>query len=138
MTVKETQNAIVEEFSLFTDWMEKYEYLIDLGKLLEPLEETSRLDDNLIKGCQSRVWLDAQFKDGKLYFKADSDAIITKGIISLLLRVFNERTPREICEADLEFIEQIGLKDHLSSTRANGLVAMIEQIRRYAVTALTK
>lgn len=135
MTVKETQDAIVEEFSLFTDWMEKYEYLIDLGKLLEPLEEQAKSDDNLIKGCQSRVWLDAKYSDGLLFFKADSDAIITKGIISLLIRVFDKRTPDEILQADLNFIDQIGLKDHLSPTRANGLVAMIEQIHKYAAAA---
>ncbi|MDD2641896.1 MAG: SufE family protein [Bacteroidales bacterium] len=135
MTIKETQDIIIEEFSMFPDWMEKYEYLIELGKGLEPIEERGKQEKNLIKGCQSRVWLDAKFEDGKLVFKADSDAIITKGIVSLLVRVFSGRTPREILEADLTFLDTIGLKEHLSPTRANGLLAMIEQIRMYAVAA---
>ena len=135
MTIKETQDIIIEEFSIFPDWMEKYEYLIELGKGLEPIEERGKKEKNLIKGCQSRVWLDAKFEDGKLVFKADSDAIITKGIVSLLVRVFSGRTPREILEADLTFLDTIGLREHLSPTRANGLLAMIEQIRMYAVAA---
>ena len=135
MTIKETQDIIIEEFSMFPDWMEKYEYLIELGKGLESIEERGKQEKNLIKGCQSRVWLDAKFEDGKLVFKADSDAIITKGIVSLLVRVFSGRTPREILEADLTFLDTIGLKEHLSPTRANGLLAMIEQIRMYAVAA---
>ena len=135
MTIKETQDIIIEEFSMFPDWMEKYEYLIELGKGLEPIEERGKQEKKLIKGCQSRVWLDAKFGDGKLVFKADSDAIITKGIISLLVRVFSGRTPREILEADLTFLDTIGLREHLSPTRANGLLAMIEQIRMYAVAA---
>ena len=135
MTIKETQDIIIEEFSMFPDWMEKYEYLIELGKGLESIEERGKQEKNLIKGCQSRVWLDAKYEDGKLVFKADSDAIITKGIVSLLVRVFSGRTPREILEADLTFLDTIGLKEHLSPTRANGLLAMIEQIRMYAVAA---
>ncbi len=135
MTIKETQDIIIEEFSMFPDWMEKYEYLIELGKGLESIEERGKQEKNLIKGCQSRVWLDAKFEDGKLVFKADSDAIITKGIVSLLVRVFSGRMPREILEADLTFLDTIGLKEHLSPTRANGLLAMIEQIRMYAVAA---
>ncbi len=135
MTIKETQDIIIEEFSMFPDWMEKYEYLIELGKGLESIEERGKQEKNLIKGCQSRVWLDAKYEDGKLVFKADSDAIITKGIVSLLVRVFSGRMPREILEADLTFLDTIGLKEHLSPTRANGLLAMIEQIRMYAVAA---
>ena len=135
MTIKETQDIIIEEFSMFPDWMEKYEYLIELGKGLESIEERGKQEKNLIKGCQSRVWLDAKYEDGKLVFKADSDDIITKGIVSLLGRVYSGRKPREILEADLTFLDTIGLKEHLSPTRANGLLAMIEQIRMYAVAA---
>ncbi len=133
MTIKEIEDQIVEEFSVFSDWMDKYEYIIELGKQLPIIDEKSKNDTNLIKGCQSRVWLGTDFRDGKLYFSADSDAIITKGIISLLVRVFNGRTPQEILSSDLDFIDQIGLKDNLSPTRANGLVAMIRQIKDYAV-----
>ncbi len=135
MTIKETQDIIIEEFSIFPDWMEKYEYLIELGKGLEPIGEHGKQEKNLIKGCQSRVWLDAKFENGRLVFKADSDAIITKGIVSLLVRVFSGRTPQEILEADLSFLDAIGLKEHLSPTRANGLLAMIEQINMYALAA---
>lgn len=134
-TIKEIQEQIIEEFAVFSDWMEKYEYLIDLGKSLEPLDEKARTESNLIKGCQSRVWLDARVEDGRLFFQADSDAIITKGIVSLLIRVFSGRTPREILDADMSFITTIGLKDHLSPTRSNGLLAMIQQIHLYAVAA---
>lgn len=132
MTIKEVQDEIIEEFSVFDDWMEKYEYIIDLGKSIPVIDTTAKTDDNLIKGCQSRVWLNAQMKDGKLYFSADSDAIITKGIISLLIRVFNGRTPAEIAEADFSFIDKIGLKENLSPTRANGLLSMIERIKSEA------
>ncbi len=132
MTIKEVQDLIVEEFSAFDEWMDKYEYIIELGKSLEMIDNSRKVEDNLIKGCQSRVWLDCQINDGKLCFTADSDAIITKGIISLLIRVYNGRTPQEILSSDLDFIEKIGLKDNLSPTRANGLVSMIEQIKIYA------
>lgn len=133
MTIKEEQQSIVDEFSAFTDWMDKYEYLIELGKSLPLIDESGRLESNLIKGCQSRVWLNAEYNDGKIIFTADSDAIITKGIISLLIRVFSGRTPKEINDADLNFIKEIGLQDNLSPTRANGLVAMIRQIKMYAI-----
>ncbi|MBR2947731.1 MAG: SufE family protein [Bacteroidales bacterium] len=132
MTIKEVQDLIVEEFSAFDEWMDKYEYIIELGKSLEMIDNSRKVENNLIKGCQSRVWLDCQINDGKLCFTADSDAIITKGIISLLIRVYNGRTPQEILSSDLDFIEKIGLKDNLSPTRANGLVSMIEQIKIYA------
>lgn len=133
MTIKEVEQQIVEEFSIFTDWMDKYEYLIDLGKSLPIINEGQKLEGNLIKGCQSRVWLNAEFKDGKVFFTADSDAIITKGIISLLVRVFSGRSPKEIIEADLDFIKEIGLQENLSPTRANGLLSMIKQIKIYAM-----
>lgn len=131
--IQERENRIVEEFSLFTDWLDKYEYIIDLGKSVPPLDEKGKSDENLIKGCQSRVWLECGEKDGRLYFKADSDAIITKGIISLLIRVFDGQEPQDILNADLTFIEKIGLKENLSPTRANGLVSMIKQIKVYAL-----
>ena len=134
MTTQEIENEIVDEFAIFTDWMDKYEYLIELGKSVPMIDEAQKTEDNLIQGCQSRVWLDCRIEDGKLHFKADSDAIITKGIISLLIRVFNDRTPEEVLEANLDFIEQIGLKENLSPTRANGLVSMINKIRAYALT----
>ncbi len=133
MTIKEVESQIVEEFSIFTDWLDKYEYLIELGRSLPIISDSRRLEGNLIKGCQSRVWLAADYKDGKIYFTADSDAIITKGIISLLIRVFSGRTPQEISEADLNFIGDIGLQDNLSPTRANGLLSMIKQIKFYAI-----
>ena len=132
MTIEELQKQIVEEFSFFTDWMEKYEYLIELGKMLPPFPEEKKRDKNLIPGCQSRVWLDGRYEDGKLIFSADSDAIITKGIVSLLIKVFSGHTPKEIMEANVDFINQIGLKEHLSATRANGLASMIQQIKAYA------
>ena len=132
MTIKEVQDLIVEEFSAFDEWMDKYEYIIELGKSLEVIETNKKVEEKLIKGCQSRVWLDCRIEDGKLCFTADSDAIITKGIISLLIRVYNGRTPQEILSSDLVFLEKIGLKENLSPTRANGLVSMIEQIRIYA------
>lgn len=133
MTIKEAENQIIEEFSIFTDWLDKYEYLIELGKSLPIIKESSKSETNLIKGCQSKVWLAADYIDGKIYFTADSDAIITKGIISLLIRVFSGRTPQEIIDADLGFIKEIGLQDNLSSTRSNGLVSMIKQIKFYAL-----
>ncbi len=131
-TIQEVENEIIENFSMYEEWLDKYEYLIDLGKSLEPYPEEARTEDKLIKGCQSRVWLDAHMQDGRLWFKADSDAIITKGIISLLISVFSGRTPAEIVADDFSFIEQIGLKENLSPTRANGLVSMIETIRKTA------
>ncbi|AGY54931.1 Cysteine desulfuration protein sufE [Bacteroidales bacterium CF] len=133
MTIKEAENQIIEEFSIFTDWLDKYEYLIELGKSLPIIKESSKSETNLIKGCQSKVWLAADYIDGKIYFTADSDAIITKGIISLLIRVFSGRTPQEIIDADLGFIKEIGLQDNLSPTRSNGLVSMIKQIKFYAL-----
>ncbi|MCL2502826.1 MAG: SufE family protein [Bacteroidales bacterium] len=133
MSIAETQRQIAEEFSLFTDWMEKYEYIIELGKALEPFPKEQKREENLITGCQSRVWLVVYNRDGKLFFVADSDAVITKGIISLLIQTFSGHSPQEILEADIDFIDQIGLKEHLSPTRANGLVSMIKQIKMYAL-----
>mgnify|MGYP002622650067 CR=1 FL=1 len=131
-TIKETEEDIIENFSMFEQWLDKYEYLIDLGKNLDGYPEEQKTEENLIKGCQSRVWLDTSFEDGRLWFKADSDAIITKGIISLLISVYNGRTPGEILSSDFSFIDKIGLRENLSPTRANGLVSMIETIRRRA------
>jgi Cysteine desulfuration protein SufE len=133
MSIKETEQQIVDEFSLFTDWLDKYEYLIDLGRSLPIIKESGRDEKNLIKGCQSRVWLAADYSDGKIWFTADSDAIITKGIISLLVRVFSGRTPQEIIDADQILLKEIGLEENLSPTRANGLLSMIKQIKFYAV-----
>jgi cysteine desulfuration protein SufE len=133
MTIQDTENQIIEEFEIFSDWMDKYEYLIELGRSLPIIDEKQKNDSNLIKGCQSRVWLNSEYKDGKLYFSADSDAIITKGIISLLIKVFNGRTPNEILSSDFSFVDKIGLKDNLSPTRANGLLSMIKQIESYAL-----
>lgn len=138
MTIKEVEQQIVEEFAIFTDWMDKYEYLIELGKSVPVISDSAKLESNLIKGCQSRVWLDAEIKDGKVVFSADSDAIITKGIISLLIRLFSGRTPKEIMEANLDFIDQIGLQENLSPTRANGLLSMIKQIKAYAIAYSAK
>lgn len=132
-TINELQDEIIEEFSAFDDWMDKYQMLIDLGNDLAPLDEQYKNNQNLIDGCQSRVWLQCDYADGKLHFQAESDALIVKGIIALLIRVLNDHTPQEILDADLYFIEQIGLKDHLSPTRSNGLLAMVKQIRMYAV-----
>ena len=131
-SLQEAKDAIIEEFSMFDEWLDKYEYLIDLGKNLEVFPVELKTDDRLIKGCQSRVWLDTEVKDGRLWFRADSDAIITKGIISLLISVYNGRTAEEIASDDFAFIEQIGLKENLSPTRANGLLSMIQTIRREA------
>ena len=132
-TVQDVQQEIVDEFSAFDDWMDKYEYLIELGKSLPVIDDKNKQEDRLIKGCQSRVWLNTELRDGRLFFTADSDAIITKGIISLLIRVYNGRTPDEILAADNNFIDRIGLKENLSPTRANGLVSMMEQIREDAL-----
>ena len=132
MSLEEKKQAVIEEFSMYDEWLDKYEYLIELGKALEPYPEGEKTEEKLIKGCQSRVWLDYELKDGLLYFRADSDAIITKGIISLLISVYSGRTPAEIAADDFGFVEQIGLKENLSPTRANGLVSMIETIKAAA------
>ena len=138
MTIQEAEQEIIEELSDYEDWMDKYQLLIDLGNEQEPLDEKYKTESNLIDGCQSRVWLQADYEDGKIHFQAESDALIVKGIVSLLLRVFSDRTPDEILNADLRFIEEIGLKEHLSPTRSNGLVAMIKQIRLYAMAFKAK
>ena len=132
MTLEEKKQAVIEEFSMYDEWLDKYEYLIELGKALEAYPEEQKTEEKLIKGCQSRVWLDYELKDGKLYFRADSDAIITKGIISLLISVYSGRTPAEIAADDFGFIDRIGLKENLSPTRANGLVSMIDTIKKAA------
>jgi len=131
-TIKDTQYRLIEEFSIYDEWLDKYEYLIDLGKNLQNLEDSKKTEDKLIKGCQSRVWLDYTIEGGKVFFKADSDAIITKGIISLLIQVYSGHTPSEILQDDFSFVESLGLKENLSPTRANGLVSMIETIKRVA------
>ena len=133
MTINEIQDEIIEEFSGFDDWMDKYQLLIDLGNEQEPLDEKYKTEQNLIDGCQSRVWLQADYEDGTIHFTAESDALIVKGIVALLIRVLSDHTPQEILDADLYFIEEIGLKEHLSPTRSNGLVAMVKQIRAYAL-----
>ena len=138
MTIEEIQNEIVEEFSMFEDWEERYEYMIDLGKTLPLIDDAYKTEDHLIKGCQSKVWLHAETENQNVVFTADSDAIITKGIIAILLRVFSNQEPQAIIDADTGFIDQIGLKDHLSPTRANGLVSMIKQIKMYAVAYQTQ
>jgi cysteine desulfuration protein SufE len=138
MTIKEKQEEIVEEFSMFDEWMDKYEHIIELGKELPLIEDNYKTDDNLIKGCQSRVWLHAELFDGKVIFTADSDAIITKGIIGLVIRVFSGHTPKEIAETELFFIDQIGLQEHLSPTRSNGLLSMLKQIKMYAIAFQAK
>ena len=132
MTINEIQDDIIEEFSELDDWMDRYQLLIDLGNEQEPLDEKYKTEQNLIDGCQSRVWLQADYKDGLLYFTAESDALIVKGIVALLIRVLSGHTPQEIMDADLYFIEQIGLREHLSPTRSNGLLAMVKQMRMYA------
>ena len=138
MTINELQNNVIEEFADFDDWMDKYALLIDLGNSLTPLEEKYKTESNLIEGCQSRVWLQADYVDGKILFKGESDAVIVKGIVSLLISILSDHTPQEILDADLYFIEKIGLKEHLSPTRSNGLVAMVKQMRMYALAFRTK
>ncbi|CAM1373980.1 Uncharacterized SufE-like protein R01000 [Tenacibaculum litopenaei] len=133
MTIKEIQEEIIDEFSMFDDWMERYEYIIELGKSLPIIDEAYKLDENLIKGCQSKVWLHSELQGDVLKFTADSDAILTKGIVALLLRVFTNQSPKDIMAADTAFIDEIGLKEHLSPTRANGLVSMVKQIKMYAI-----
>ena len=138
MTINEAQNEVVEEFEDFTDWMDKYQMLIDLGNELDVLNDKYKNDSNLIDGCQSRVWLQCDLVDGKLQFTADSDALIVKGIIALLIQVLSGHTPTEILDADLYFIDKIGLKEHLSPTRSNGLLAMVKQIKAYALAYSVK
>ena|SRR5665213_111167 len=132
-TIKEREEEITEEFSLFDSWEEKYEYIIDLGKKLEPLEEKFKVPENIIKGCQSTVWLTSEFKDGRIYYKADSDAVIVKGLISMLIKVLSNNNPDEILNAKLGFINDIGMMTHLAQTRSNGLLSMIKQIKNYAL-----
>jgi cysteine desulfuration protein SufE len=138
MTIKAIQEEIIDEFSMFEDWEERYQYMIDLGKSLPLIAEQYKNEDHLIKGCQSKVWLHAEMKNEKIKFTADSDAIITKGIIAILIRVFSDQHPKDIIEAKSNFIDQIGLKEHLSPTRANGLVSMIKQIKMYALAYQTQ
>jgi cysteine desulfuration protein SufE len=133
MTIKEIQNDIIDEFSMFDDWMQRYEYIIDLGKNLPLIKEELKTDNNLIKGCQSKVWLQGEQNDDKIIFTADSDAILTKGIIAILIRAFSNQKAIDILNADTDFIDEIGLKEHLSPTRANGLVSMIKNIKMYAL-----
>ncbi len=137
-SLKDIQTDIVEEFAMFDDWMQRYEYMIELGKSLPVIDDAKKTDDNIIKGCQSRVWLHAELNNEKVVYTADSDAIITKGIIALLIRVFSNQHPDEILAADTTFIDEIGLKEHLSPTRANGLVSMLNQIKNYAIAYKTK
>ena len=137
-TINELQDEVVEEFSGFDDWMDKYQMLIDLGNDLEPLDDKYKTEQNLIDGCQSRVWLQCDYADGKLVFTADSDALIVKGIIALLIEVLSGHTPAEILDADLYFIDKIGLREHLSPTRSNGLLAMVKQIKAYALAYSVK
>ena len=138
MKIKEIQEEIVEEFSMFDDWMERYEYIIELGKNLPLIKEEFKTENNLIKGCQSKVWLQGEKKDDKIVFTADSDAILTKGIIAILIRTFSNQSAKDILDADMSFIDKIGLKEHLSPTRANGLVSMIKNIKMYALAFNTQ
>ena len=138
MKIKEIQDEIVDEFSMFDDWMQRYEYIIELGKSLPLIKEEFKTDDNLIKGCQSKVWLKGEQNEDKIIFTADSDAILTKGIIAILIRTFSNQKASDILDADISFIDEIGLKEHLSPTRANGLVSMIKNIKMYALAFNTK
>lgn len=138
MSIKEIQDEIIDEFSMFDDWEERYQYVIDLGNSLPLVNEQYKTEDNIIKGCQSKVWLHGEQNDGSIVFTADSDAILTKGIIAILIRVFSNQKPADILEADTKFIDEIGLKEHLSPTRANGLVSMIKQIKMYALAFSAK
>ena len=138
MTIKEIQEEIIEEFSMFDDWMDRYEYIIELGKSLPIINDQFKLDENLIKGCQSKVWLYSELENEVIKYSADSDAILTKGIAALLLRVYSGQRPKEIIAAETSFIDEIGLKEHLSPTRANGLVSMIKQIKLYAIAQQSK
>ena len=132
-TIEEIEQEIIEEFSLFDSWDDKYEYIIDLGKKLAPLEEQHKIDENKVKGCQSTVWLVADYRDGRIYYKAESDAVIVKGLISMLIRVLSGQTPDDIVNAKLDFIREIGMMSHLAQTRSNGLVAMVKQMKNYAL-----
>ena len=138
MTIKEIQEEIIDEFSMFDDWMDRYEYIIELGKSLPIINEEYKLDENLIKGCQSKVWLFSELENDTVKYTADSDAILTKGIAALLLRVYSGQKPKDILTAETKFIDEIGLKEHLSPTRANGLVSMVKQIKMYAIAQQTK
>ncbi|MGB1371056.1 MAG: SufE family protein [Flavobacteriaceae bacterium] len=138
MKIETIQNELIDEFSMFDDWMERYEYMIELGKSLPLIDTKYKTDENIIKGCQSKVWLHSEFKNDKVIFSADSDAIITKGIVAILVRVFSNQSPQEILSANTDFIDAIGLKEHLSPTRANGLVSMIKQIKMYALAYQTQ
>ena len=138
MTINELQDNVIEEFSVFDDWMDKYALLIDLGNSLPPLDEKYKTESNLIEGCQSRVWFQADYVDGKIFFQGESDAVIVKGIVSLLIQILSGHTPQEILDADLYFIDKVGLKEHLSPTRSNGLVAMVKQMRLYAMAYRAK
>ena len=138
MTINELQDNVIEEFSVFDDWMDKYALLIDLGNSLPPLDEKYKTESNLIEGCQSRVWFQADSVDGKIIFQGESDAVIVKGIVSLLIQILSGHTPQEILDADLYFIDKVGLKEHLSPTRSNGLVAMVKQMRLYAMAYRAK
>jgi cysteine desulfuration protein SufE len=138
MTIKEIQEEIIDEFDMFEDWMQRYEYIIEMGKSLPLIEEEFKTNDNLIRGCQSKVWLHADYNDGTIDFTADSDAILTKGIIALLLRVYSGKKPKEILDSEPYFIDEIGLKEHLSPTRANGLTSMVKQLKLYALAFQTK
>ena len=138
MSINERQDEVIEEFEMFEDWMDKYEYLISLGKELPIIEEAKKIEENIIKGCQSRVWIAAELEDAKVQFTADSDAIITKGIISLMIRVLTNASPKEILSTELYFIDKVGLKEHLSPTRSNGLVSMVKQMKMYAIAFSTK
>ncbi|EID76689.1 SufE family protein [Imtechella halotolerans] len=138
MTIQEIQEDIVDEFSMFDDWMQRYEYIIELGKSLPLIDPQYKTEDNLIKGCQSKVWVHASLKEDKIIFTADSDAILTKGVIAILVRVFSNQSPKDIIDADTNFIDRIGLKEHLSPTRANGLVSMIKQLKLYAIAYQTQ
>ena len=137
MTIKEIQEEIIDEFAMFDDWMQRYEYMIELGKSLPLMDDSMKTDENLINGCQSKVWIHASLNDDKINFTADSDAIITKGIVAILIRTFTNQQPKDIIEANTDFIDEIGLKEHLSITRANGLVSMIKQIKLYAIAYQT-
>ncbi len=138
MIIKEIQEEIIDEFAMFDDWMERYEYIIEIGKSLPLIDTKNKTDQNLIKGCQSKVWLHADFDNDKVQYTADSDAILTKGIIALLLRVYSDQNPKDILDSDTLFIDEIGLKEHLSPTRANGLVSMIKQLKLYALAFQAK
>lgn len=138
MTINEKQDELIEDLSAYDDWMEKYEHIIGLGKEIKQIEPQYKTEDRLIKGCQSRVWLHADYKNGRIFFSADSDAIITKGLIAMMIQVLSEHTPQEITQADIYFIDKIGLRNHLSPTRANGLLAMLKQMKLYALALTTQ